>query len=133
VTPPADRILDTLRAAHSAQSTGAIADALDAPDGLVRRALVELEDAGRVVPVPASSPGEPLRWAIAAVAESPGETIRCTDYREHAISGHRRDPGTGRFRCYVCEPGPIPPALGDGRPAGVLATQWHTQGGSADG
>ena len=58
-----------------------------------RRALAEASKAAAVVPIePAPTlPGEGSLW------------IRCRAYRAHAHH-HRRDPATGAFRCFICQP-----------------------------
>jgi hypothetical protein len=99
----AERILETLGRAHTPQSAAAIADELDIRGVDVLAALVTLHGAGRVARIAGATADERDRWAPVAVS-SPSETITCRAYREHARLGHRRDPGTGRFRCYVCEP-----------------------------
>jgi hypothetical protein len=97
------RILEALRTAPAPPSAPALADALDLPAGAVLGALVDLTRAGLVRRLAGETARDRDRWS-AIRAESPSETIRCSDYRAHQISGHRRDPSTGRFRCYVCEP-----------------------------
>lgn len=101
-----ERILVELRRAPGPASAEALADALDIPRGAVVAALGELQGAGLVARLTGSTPAD--RWGAdrwsPTIVESPSETIRCTDYRAHQLSGHRRDPGTGRFRCYLCEP-----------------------------
>ena len=95
------RILEALRTAPAPPSAPALADALDLPAGAVLGALVDLTRAGLVRRLAGETARDRDRWS-AIRAES--ETIRCSDYRAHQISGHRRDPSTGRFRCYDCEP-----------------------------
>jgi hypothetical protein len=99
----AERILETLARAHAPQSAAAIADELDIAGADVLAALVTLHGAGRVARIAGMTAAERDRWAPVVVS-SPAETIRCADYRAHAIAGHRRDPASGRFRCYLCEP-----------------------------
>jgi hypothetical protein len=103
VTPAEPRILELLAAVREPPSIGSIADALRIPSSEVADELVALQRIGRVRRIPATLPGDRDRWALLGVT-SPSETIRCTAYREHATSGHRRDPASGRFRCYLCEP-----------------------------
>jgi hypothetical protein len=31
-------------------------------------------------------------------------TIACRDYHAHQLTGHRRDPETSAWRCYLCQP-----------------------------
>lgn len=104
----ADRILVVLGHAHAAQSAAAIADALEAPIVAVTAELQRLAGAGSVTRFPAVSERDAIRWQLPAV-ESPAETIDCRAYREHAVRGHRRDPVTQRFRCYICNPDTIEP------------------------
>ena len=104
VTPRAERILEILGRAHTGQSAAAIADALELRAVDVIADLVGLAGLSRVTRYAGSTPGERDRWALGPAAESPSETIRCAAYREHQIAGHRRDPETQRFRCYICEP-----------------------------
>jgi hypothetical protein len=104
-----DSILEELRAAPAPASAAAISDATDLPLGGTIAALAELQRRGLVRRVAGVTPADRDRWQPIlaqppAPAESPSETIACRHYREHAIVGHRRDPGSGRFRCYVCEP-----------------------------
>ena len=99
---PAEAVLVELRRAPGPASVGAIADAIDAPASSVAVALGELVGAGLVRRIPAETIRERDRWAP-VVVESPAETIRCEDYQAHRFD-HRREPDTGRFRCYVCEP-----------------------------
>jgi len=98
----AEAVLVELRRAPAPASVGAIADAIDAPASSVAVALGELVGAGLVRRIPAETIRERDRWAP-VVVESPAETIRCEDYQAHRFD-HRREPDTGRFRCYVCEP-----------------------------
>jgi hypothetical protein len=104
VTPRAESVLGILSRAHSAQSAAAIGDALGLGAVDVIAELVALAGLGRVRRVPASSMRERDRWQLVTVAESSTETISCRAYREHQIAGHRRDPVTHRFRCYICDP-----------------------------
>lgn len=99
---PAEAVLEILRHAPAPASIDAIADALDAPTAEVARALVGLVEAGLVLRLPGATSIDRDRWAPVAVT-SPGETVRCSDYQAHRFE-HRRDPASGRFRCYVCEP-----------------------------
>jgi hypothetical protein len=98
------RILETLRTAPAPPSAPALADALDLPAGAVLGVLVALTRAGLVRRIAGTSARERDRWAATPPAESLGETISCSDYRAHQLTGHRRDPATGHFRCYACEP-----------------------------
>jgi hypothetical protein len=95
-------IVAKLSALHEPPSIGALADALELPDRTVAAVLVGLVNAGRAERIPASAPGDRDRWQL--IADPVAETIRCDAYHEHQHSGHRRDPLTGRFRCYVCDP-----------------------------
>ena len=97
------RILELLAAVHEPASAGAIADALRLPTSMVVDELVALQRIGRVQRIAATQPGERDRWRLLGVADEGGETIRCSAYREHARE-HRRDPASGRFRCFVCDP-----------------------------
>jgi len=102
VTAETGLVVAKLAAVHEPASIGALADAIELPDRVVAAVLVGLVNAGRAQRIPASAPGDRDRWQL--VADPVGETIRCAAYREHQLSGHRRDPLTGRFRCYQCEP-----------------------------
>lgn len=105
-------VLGSLNGSQSSSTIDAIADHRDLSRSAVAAALRELVLARRVVRLPpaSSAPGDAERWQLAAAVESPTETIACTAYREHAIAGHRRDPATGRFRCYLCVPEILEPA-----------------------
>lgn len=103
----AGRILGILGRAHEPTGAPAMSDALDVPLRAVVAELERLQGAGRVErlePEIPSSANSPARWRLPGRVESPAETIRCDAYREHQLSGHRRDPVSGRFRCYQCEP-----------------------------
>ena len=100
-------ILDALRAAPAPPSAAALADALDLPAGAVLGVLVDLTRGGLVRRIAGETARDRDRWAPSAPAESLGETIACRDYRGHQLSGHRRDPASGHFRCYVCDPDAI--------------------------
>lgn len=102
------RILELLAAVHEPASAGAIADALRRPTSEVVDELVALQRIGRVQRVEATRIGERDRWRLLGAAPTVEATIRCAAYREHATTGHRRDPESGRFRCYICEPESAP-------------------------
>lgn len=98
---PAELVLGVVR--RSPASAGALADALDIPTAAIVAALADLQRAGLVRRTAGATPADRDRWAPVPV-ESPAETIRCDDYHGHQLTGHRRDPATGRFRCFICDP-----------------------------
>ena len=100
----AGRIIEVLGRAHTPQSAAPIADALELPAAAVLAELATLGGLGLVHRLAPETATGPIRWGLEPVVESPAETIRCSAYHEHARLGHRRDPVTQRFRCYVCEP-----------------------------
>lgn len=74
-----------------------LAEILESAPAIVFQGVGELERHGR-------ARRRFNRWMAPGVwVESAGESIRCGVYREHQLE-HRRDPASGRFRCYICEP-----------------------------
>ena len=94
------RILEAL-AGRSPHTAAALADALAISTAEALAGLVALAGLGRVRRIAATEIDGRDRWQL--VTESPSETIACSDYRAHQLA-HRRDPASGRFRCYLCEP-----------------------------
>ena len=97
-------LADLIAALRTAPASAAVlADATDLPLAGTLAALAELQRRGLVRRIAGATAADRDRWAP-TVEESLGETIRCGDYHGHQLSGHRRDPESGRFRCYVCDP-----------------------------
>lgn len=110
---PRGRILEAL-AGRSPHSVAAIADAIGLSSRDAAAELVALAGLGRVRRVGAILPGDFDRWELVTgpAPDAAGESISCSSYREHQLA-HRRDPASGRFRCYICDP--------EGRPAEPVA------------
>jgi len=101
---------------HSPATVDALADAVSAGVRPVLEALIDLQRQGRVRRVAGETPRDRDRWRLEVDATA---TVRCVAYHAHSLA-HRRDPATGGFRCYVCDPEGRPTSATE--PAGTPAS-----------